>query len=107
MLDERHPVTGDLHLAQQVRVEEYGRAALLEATNNVSHQPAAYRVEARSGLIQDDQVWLVEQCLRQPDALQHQLGKAAQLLRGMRGEANQLEQLGEALTDQGFRHMVE
>ena len=80
MFDEGNPVAGDLHFAQQVRVEEHRRPALAQFVDHVAHQAPSNRVEPRGGLVQKDQAGLVEQRLGQADALQHALGKRAQLL---------------------------
>ena len=74
-LDKSNSIAGNLHLAEQVRVQKDGRAALAQIANDVAHQPAPYGVETRSGLIQDDQFRLIEQRLRQADALEHAFGE--------------------------------
>jgi len=58
-------------------------------------------VEAGCGLIEENQVGPVQQRLGQADALQHALREFAQLFRGVRRQADQVEQLVDAL--QGCR----
>ena len=79
VLDERHAVAGDFDFRKQVRVEKHRRALALEVADNVAHQSAAHRVEARGRFVEEDQLGFVEERLRQPDALEHPFGKRAQL----------------------------
>ena len=72
-------VAGGLDLAEQVRVEEHGGARALQLADQVAHQQPAERIEPRGGLVEEHQLGLVEQRLREPDALQHALAVLAQL----------------------------
>jgi hypothetical protein len=69
--DENHFVARDLDFAQQMRIEKYRGAALPLGAQNVAHQPTPHRAEPGGRLVEEDQLWLVNQRLRQPNALQH------------------------------------
>src|SRR5258706_1429408 len=73
VLDEGYPVAGHLHLAQEVRVQEDGGPAGPEVADHVTDQPAPEGVETGSGLVEEDELRLAEQCLGQANALPHAL----------------------------------
>jgi hypothetical protein len=49
-----------------------------QVANDVAHEAAAHRVQARCRLVQEHKGRLIEQGLGQADALEHAFGKRAQ-----------------------------
>src|SRR5262245_37539087 len=86
VLDKSDAVAGHFDLAKQVRVQQDGGPAIALGFNNVANQAAADRIEARSWLVEEDQVGFIQEGLCETDALQHALGKIAQTLVAMRRE---------------------
>ncbi len=72
-LHEGDPVARHLDLAQEVRVQEDGRAPGLEVADHVADEEAAEGVEPRGGLVEEDELGLAEERLGQPDPLLHAL----------------------------------
>ena len=91
VLDEDDGVTGDFDFAQEMGVEEYGGAALAFIADDVADKMAAHRIEARSGLIEEDEFRLVNEGLGKADALHHAFGEAAETAVSMRREANEVD----------------
>ncbi len=73
LADEHDFVAGNLDFAEQVRIQEDGRAAVALRADDVTHQAAAHGIESRSRFIEEDQLGLVDQRLSEADALQHAL----------------------------------
>ena len=80
---DRHPVAQRLGVGEDVRREEDGLPRLAQAEDDVPDEPPADRVEAGHRLVEDDQLGVVDQGLREPGPLHHPLGEAAE--RGVRG----------------------
>ena len=72
-------------------------AATSERHNQVLHLAAANRVQARRRLVENDQVRIVDECLRQADAALHALGKFADGAGAGLAEADHFEKLLGAL----------
>ena len=90
-----------------MRIEEDRRAALTLGANDIAHQPAAHGIEPRSRLVEEDQLRLMNQGLRQPDALQHAFGEVLQALVAVRRESHQVEKSRNALAQPVCRHARE
>ena len=103
LLDEHDAVAGRLDFAQQVRVEEHRRAARAQLADDVAHEQAAERIEARRRLVEEDERGLVEQRLGEADALQHALAVAAQLAVGGVEQVDAREQLVDARLERRAR----
>ena len=75
-LHDRDPVAQPLHLAQEVRVEEHGRAARLRLADDRPHVVAADRVERGRRLVEDHERRVAEERGREAEALLHALREA-------------------------------
>ena len=91
IFDEGHPVAGDFHFAEKMRVEENGCTFLAQIFNDIAHHPPANRVQPGGWFIEEDQIWPIEQGLRQSDALQHPFREGAQFFIGVGCQVNQIE----------------
>src|SRR6185503_11303736 len=78
VLHERDAVARGLDLAEQVRVQEHGGATVAQLVDDVAHEQAPERIEARRRLIEEDQLRRTEQRGREPGALRHALAVCAQ-----------------------------
>src|SRR5205807_2167278 len=107
VLNEGHAVAGALDLAEQVRVEQHGGAALALGLDDLAHEPPAAGVEARSRLVQEDELGVAQERLRESDALQHALREMAQLLVAVWSEADQVQELRHARAQSCSGHSVE
>src|SRR6266545_617441 len=76
-IDDRHPVADLLDLAQQVRVEEDGRAALAKSANDLANVMPADRIERARRLIEDDEVRRAEERDAESEPLLHPLRERA------------------------------
>ena len=74
----RHPVAQRLGVGEDVGREEDGLARLAQAEDEVADEPPADRVEARHRLVEDDELGVVDEGLREPGPLHHPLGEAAE-----------------------------
>lgn len=90
-LDEDNGVTGDFDFTQEMGVEEDGGAALAFIADDVADEVAAHGVEARSGLIEEDEFRLVNEGLGKADALHHAFGEATETAIAMRRETNEID----------------
>src|SRR5207253_10806295 len=75
-----HTVADQLYLAEHVRVEEDGLSFRFQLLQNAANLAPANRIYAIGGLIQEDDLWVVQQCLGNADALFHPFGVRAQLV---------------------------
>ena len=66
-------------VAQHVRAEEHGAAAIAQPEDQRADVAAAERIEARHRLVEDHQLGIVDERLRDADALQHALRELAEL----------------------------
>ena len=107
LADEDDLVAGDFDLAEQMGIEENGGAAFALRANDIAHQAAAHGIESGSGLVEKNQFRLVDQGLRQADALQHALGEILQALVAVRREADQVDQRRHTVAQGGGGHAGE
>ena len=77
-----------------MRIQKDTGTLRAQFVDDIAHQAPADRIETRSRFIQDHQRRPVQQCLREPDALQHALGKRAQLFAAEIGQPNPFEEFG-------------
>ena len=82
-----------------MRIQKYGGAAVALGANDVAHHAPPQRIESRRRLVEKNQFGLVNQRLRQSDALQHALGKILQAFVEVGRESHQLDQRGNALRE--------
>ena len=83
--------------------EEDGFALVLEALDDLADLHAAERIEAAGGLVEDQQVGIVDQRLGQADALLHALGVGLDGALAGVFQLDQLEQLVNAAVRLGAR----
>ena len=91
LLDKDHGVASDFDFTEQVRIEENRGAALAFVADDVAHEVAAHGIQAGSGLVEKDQVGLMNKGLGEADPLHHAFGEAPEAAITMRGEANQIK----------------
>src|SRR5205085_12021876 len=90
-------------VGKDVRAEEDGASLVPEIENQRAHFAAANRVEAGHRLVQEDDLGIVEERLRDPDALQHAFRKLSQLQPPLCAETDAIEQGVDALAPIGRR----
>ena len=96
LADDGHPVADGLDLGEQMGVEEHGDPAGGQLPDQLADLAAAHRVEGRGRLVEQDQVGPGEQGQGEAEALGHALGVAADPLAAPPGQADPLQQLGDA-----------
>ncbi len=89
-----------LGLVHVVRGEDEGDAALLEAEQAVPDDVPGLRVETGGGLVEDQDVRVVDEAPGDREAALHAAGQRVDLVVGALGELNEVEQLVGALVDQ-------
>src|SRR5438874_13725854 len=87
-LTERHqsaleqnldPVAEDLGVVKNMRTEEDRLALVPETKNQVSNFFSPDRIQSRHRLVENHQMWIVDQGLSDADALEHALGEFPKL----------------------------
>ena len=74
LVDDGHAVTDGFHFAQFMRGKENGFALVFQALDDFADFHAAQRVEPAGGFVQNQQVGIVDERLREADALLHAFG---------------------------------
>ena len=74
LVDDGHAVTNGFHFAQFVRRKENGFALVFQALDDFADLHASQRVEAAGRFVENQQVGIIDQRLREADALLHSLG---------------------------------
>ena len=69
--DDRDAIAQRLGVGQDVRAEEHGAAARAKREDQIAHVTTAQRIEARHRLVEEHDLGIVQQRLRQADALDH------------------------------------
>src|SRR5579872_4807861 len=69
IFQERNVVARNFHLAEQVRIQKYGCAALALTADYVPHQSSPHGIQARSRFVQENDLGLMNQRLRQSNPL--------------------------------------
>ena len=85
-------MTERLGVAKNVRAEKHRPPLVPEFEDQRTHVAAAQGVEPRHRLVEKDHVGIVQQRLRDADALDHALGKLAELHPALGAEADAIEQ---------------
>jgi hypothetical protein len=104
---DRHAVADQFQIAQQVAVDQHRLAAAAELQQHVADLPAGQRVDAVGGLVEDDQIGVVDHRLGQPDALGHALGIGGDLVVGPLVHADDGEELAGAVLAGGLGDAVQ
>src|SRR2546428_7737462 len=99
-----HAVADQLYLAKHVRVEEDGFSFRFQFLQNAANLAPANRVYAVGGLIQEDDLGVVQQCLSNADALFHSLGVRTQLVVFSSLETDQVQHRVDAPQEDLARH---
>ena len=73
LAQDRDAVAHELHLAEQVRVQQHRDAAPLQLLQNVAHGAPPGRIERRGRLVEEEQRRRADERLRDPEALLHAL----------------------------------
>src|SRR6185312_1185611 len=81
-----------LGVAEHVRAEEDGAAPVAQPENELSDVAAAERIEPRHRLVENHEPRLVQQRLRDPDALQHPFREFSELKTPFGADADLVEQ---------------
>ncbi len=95
--DDRDPVADHLHVREDVGVHEDGLALRVESQDEIADLLAADRIEAAHGLVEEHDLRIVDQRLRDADALEHPLGVGPQTRVLGVGKADLLEERLDAL----------
>ena len=74
-----------------MRAEEDRPALVAQLEHQRADVAPAERIEARHRLVEEEHLGIVQQRLRQPDALQHALRELAQLQAPFRADAQAIE----------------
>src|SRR5213079_3599528 len=80
LLQNRGAVAEHFDVGEDVRAEQDGRAALAQTGDQVAYLAPAHGVESAHRLVKEDNFRVVDERLRQTDALQHALRELTQLL---------------------------
>jgi hypothetical protein len=106
LLDKGYTATGHLDFAEQVGVEEDGRAVVAGCADHVAYQQAPEGVEARSWFVQEDQFGARQQGHSQPDALEHAFGECSQRFVCRIAQPDPFDQVGDTSGAGGSGHAV-
>ena len=74
LVDDGHAVANGFHFAQLVRGKEHGFALVFQALDDFADFHAAQRIEAAGRFIENQQIGIVDERLREADALLHSFG---------------------------------
>ena len=74
LADDGHAVADGFHLAEFVRRKENGLALVFQALDDFADFHAAQRVQAAGRLVENQQIGIVDERLREADALLHAFG---------------------------------
>src|SRR5271163_1013424 len=94
--DYAHAITKHFGVREDVRGEEDGLSGVFQLENDVADFATTHRVESGHGFIQNYELRVVQNGLRQADTLQHAFGILAQLNSPGGLQANFLEQVVDA-----------
>ncbi len=94
--DDAHAAAEGLGVRQHVRAEEHRPALVAQPQDQLPDVAAPQRIEARHGLVEEHELGVVDERLRDAHALQHALRELAQLQTPFGADAHLVEQLGRA-----------
>jgi hypothetical protein len=100
-VDDRHAVAQILHLRELVTGEQHRDPVVGEAADQQAHVAHAGRIEPRRGLVEDQQARAAQQGGRDPQALAHPVGVAADPVSRPRSELDDRKDLIDALLGAG------
>ena len=92
MREDADPIANFLHLREEMGRKKNGDAAPFQIENQVANFARAGGIDARGRLVEHDQFGFLDERLREPDALQHSLGIAAEPAIARILQANEIEQ---------------
>src|SRR5881396_2027670 len=101
-LDKDDLIARDFHFAEQVGIQKDSGAAVALRANDVAHKAPAHGIETRGGLVEENQLRLVYQGLRQANALKHSFGKFAKSFFPVRSEADEIKKGRDAFAETGL-----
>ena len=90
--ENRDAAAQGFRVAEHMRAEEDRPPFVAQAKDQRPHVAPAERIEPRHRLVQDDELGIVDQRLRDADALQHALREFSQLEAPLRADADLIEQ---------------
>ena len=90
-----------------MRIKENGGPAFSLVTNDVADKATAHGVEAGRGLVEEDEVGLVDESLGETDALQHAFRKAAEPPVAMSSKSDEVQERGNAVAELGRSESAE
>ena len=100
-----HAIANIFDVGKQMAAENHGLAAPRQRQNQILHFAAADRVEAGSRFVQDDEIRIIDQRLRQADAALHAFGKFAHRARPRLVQADHFQQLFRAIVALAFAQL--
>ena len=108
--ENRHATAERLGVAQDVRAEEHRAPLVPQLEDQLPHLAPAERIESRHRLVEEHDLRVVDERLRDADALHHALRELPQLEAPLRADADFVEQprcalpgLGRAVAEQAGR----
>jgi hypothetical protein len=101
------PVADLLDFGQQMRAQEDGLSRRTRAQQDLAHLDAANGIERRGRFIQNQELRIIDECLRQADPLQHSARKLGDIAPGSIAKVNGLEHLLGALQELRVAHSVQ
>ena len=78
VVKNRNPVAKRLRIRENMGGEEYCLLPLLQPQDDITDLPSAERIQTGHGLVQKDEIRVIDQGLRNSHALNHALGESAQ-----------------------------
>ena len=81
--NEHDLIARDLDLAENMRIQKHRGPSFALRANDITHPPPQRIESPESRLVQKNQVGLMNERLREADALQHALGEILEPLVGM------------------------
>ena len=106
-LDKDYSVASDFNFAEDVGIQKDGSSAVTLSTNHIADKPPTHGIEPRGGLVEKDQLRLVNQRLSQSDALEHAFREIAQALFPMRSQPHQIEKSRNTFAEPRRSHSAE
>ena len=88
-----HAIANVLHIRKQMAAENHRLAAPRQSDDEILDLAAADGVEAGSRFVEDDEVGIVDERLRETDAALHALGEFAHRARARLAQADHFQQL--------------
>jgi len=107
LVQNRDPVANQFDFLQQMTVQKDGFALGLQLLHDAADMGPADRIQAVRGFVQDHQLRVVQQGLRQAQTLEHALGVLRHAVAGPVGQAHQLQQLAAPLPNLPRRNAVQ